>query len=154
MPPTELTTQLAAQIADHIRTGNAPKGTRLVERVLAENLRVSRSPVRSALRLLAEEGVVGTTDRGGFVVAQGSDALPARPQPPTGDEEAYLAIAEDRLKEVLPEKVTGERAGAALQPDQGTACEGSAQGRQRGLDRTPTRAWLGIPAGAHVHAGL
>ncbi len=105
MPPTELTTQLAVQIADHIRAGNAPQGTRLVERVLAESLRVSRSPIRSALRMLADEGIVGTTDRGGFVVAQGGEAVPSRPQRPTGDEEAYLAIAEDRLRETLPERV-------------------------------------------------
>ena len=106
MPPTELTTQLAVQIADHIRAGNAPEGTRLVERVLAENLRVSRSPIRSALRLLAAEGIVSTTDRGGFVVAQAGDAIPSRPQKATGDEEAYLAIAKDRLRDTLPEKAT------------------------------------------------
>ena len=106
MSPTELTTQLAAQIADHIRAGNAPEGTRLVERTLAETLRVSCSPIRGALRLLAEEGVVGATDRGGFVVAQGSGAIPARSQSPTGDEEAYLAIAGDRLRDALPKKVT------------------------------------------------
>lgn len=106
MPPTELTTQLAAQIADHIRTGNAPKGTRLVERVLAETLRVSRSPIRSALRMLAEEGVVGTTEGGGFVVAQGGETVSARPRPPRSDDDVYLAFAEDRLREILPERVT------------------------------------------------
>ncbi|WP_353479753.1 GntR family transcriptional regulator [Streptomyces sp. ALI-76-A] len=34
-------------------------GTRLVERALADQLKVSRSPVRRALRLLADDGIVG-----------------------------------------------------------------------------------------------
>ena len=103
---TVLTTQLAAQITDHIRAENTPKGTRLVERVLAETLRVSRSPIRRALRMLAEEGVVSASDSGGFVVALGGEAVLTRSQPPQNDDDAYLAIAEDRLRDILPEKIT------------------------------------------------
>ena len=146
MPPTELTTQLAAQIADHIRVGNAPKGTRLVERVLAENLRVSRSPVRSALRLLAEEGVVGTNDRGGFVVAQGGEALAARPQPPTGDDEAYLAIAEDRLKDALPEKVTENALARRYSLTKGQLARVLRRGVSEGwIERLPGHGWAFLP---------
>ncbi len=106
MPPTDLTTQLAARIADHIRAGTTPPGTRLVERTLAGSLRVSRSPIRSALRLLAAEGVVSPADGGGFVVEEVAAALQDRPVPSTGDEEAYLAIARDRLDRAIPDRIT------------------------------------------------
>lgn len=41
---TQLVGQIAAQIADYIKTNNIEPGARLVERRLAEDLRVSRSP--------------------------------------------------------------------------------------------------------------
>jgi DNA-binding GntR family transcriptional regulator len=47
----------------------APRGTRLVERTPADHLRVSRSPVRSALRLLQDDGIVEAADRGGYTRA-------------------------------------------------------------------------------------
>jgi DNA-binding GntR family transcriptional regulator len=103
---TSLASQLAAQIAAFIRAENAPKGTRLVERKLAEHLRVSRSPVRSALRLLAEDGIVEVTEGGGFVVVDPRRSPATRPQAAQEDEEAYLSIARDRLNGTLPDKVT------------------------------------------------
>lgn len=146
MPPTELTTQLAAQIADHIRAGNAPEGTRLVERTLAETLRVSRSPIRGALRLLAEEGVVGATGRGGFVVAQGGGAVPARSQPPTGDEEAYLAIAGDRLRDALPEKVTENALARRYNLTKGQLARVLRRGASEGwIERLPGHGWAFLP---------
>lgn len=146
MPPTELTTQLAAQIADHIRAGNAPEGTRLVERTLAETLRVSRSPIRGALRLLAEEGVVGATDRGGFVVAQGGGAVPARSQPPTGDEEAYLAIAGDRLRDALPEKVTENALARRYNLTKRQLARVLRRGASEGwIERLPGHGWAFLP---------
>ena len=105
MQRTSIANQLAAQIVAYIRAENAPKGTRLVERKLAEHLRVSRSPVRSALRLLAEDGIVGATEGGGFVVVDPKRAPATRPQAGE-DEDAYLLIARDRLNGDLPDKVT------------------------------------------------
>ncbi|MFH9815069.1 GntR family transcriptional regulator [Streptomyces sp. NPDC017230] len=51
--PTPLTRRTAARIVEHIVAEGLAVGTRLVERVLADQLKVSRSPVRQALRLLA-----------------------------------------------------------------------------------------------------
>ena len=78
MTGTPLANQIALQIVDYIRTNGHEPGTRLVERRLAEDLRVSRSPVRGALRLLAQDGVVGPADRGGFVVLKTGDDLAGR----------------------------------------------------------------------------
>ena len=64
---------LAAQAADAIRgliaAGHVAGGDRLVESRLAEQLGVSRGPVRDALRLLTQEGLVRDEPRRGtFVV--------------------------------------------------------------------------------------
>lgn len=106
MNQTVLTQQLAARITDFIRAEKAPKGMRLVERKLAEQLRVSRSPVRNALRLLEAEGVVGNAAGGGYVVLDPELASEPRAAPTPDDEEAYYRIAEHRLDGALPDRVT------------------------------------------------
>jgi DNA-binding GntR family transcriptional regulator len=107
--PTPLIRRVAAEIVERIREHRMTPGTRLVERELAEQLRVSRSPVRGALRLLADDGVVAPGDSGGYVVRQAPEALATsnpRRQPASEDEDLYLRIAGDRLDGVLPDRVT------------------------------------------------
>lgn len=64
--------RLGQQVANQLRlaivAGEVSAGTRLVEDELASRLRVSRGPVRDALRELAEEGLVDMANRGAFVV--------------------------------------------------------------------------------------
>lgn len=103
--PTPLTRHLAARIVDHIREERLPCGARLVERALAEQLRVSRSPVRGALKLLADDGVVVPAPSGGYEVRQAGEQL-TLPGPDEGDDDVYFRIAGDRLDGELPEKVT------------------------------------------------
>ena len=110
MAPTPLTRQIAARIVDYIRAEQAPRGTRLVERTLADHLRVSRSPVRSALRLLQDDGIVAAADRGGYIVLRAGeqlDGVSTGDDPDTdADERVYLRIAADRLDGHLPDRVT------------------------------------------------
>jgi DNA-binding GntR family transcriptional regulator len=108
LAPTPLTRQLAARIVDYIRDEQAPAGTRLVERTLAEHLRVSRSPVRRALRLLQDDGVVGVAEKGGYTVLRAADELPPAPIDEDADvvERLYLRLAADRLDGTLPDRVT------------------------------------------------
>jgi DNA-binding GntR family transcriptional regulator len=107
---TPLIRRVAADIAARIRDRELPPGTRLVERDLAEQLRVSRSPVRAALRLLADDGVVAVGEAGGYVVGRVPDAPATAPRPvgtAAGEDEGrYLRIAGDRLDGVLPDRVT------------------------------------------------
>ncbi|WP_230625875.1 GntR family transcriptional regulator [Cupriavidus necator] len=49
----------------------------VTERALAEQFRVSRSPVREALRRLATQSVVSAHPDGGYAVADGGAAPPA-----------------------------------------------------------------------------
>lgn len=65
-------------VADRLREliieGALPAGSRLNERVLCEQLRVSRTPLREALRTLAGEGLLEIEPNRGAVVAQLSRA--------------------------------------------------------------------------------
>ena len=58
------------EIRRRILTGALPPGDRLVEDRLAEDLGVSRNPVREAIRVLATEGLVEVTPRRGAAVAR------------------------------------------------------------------------------------
>lgn len=102
---TPLTQRLAAQIAQIIKADNIPAGVRLTERSLAERLRVSRSPVRAALRHLESMKIVSSAESRGFVVLDpGKSDLLA--EEGASDEETYLAIAQDRLEGRIPDRIT------------------------------------------------
>ncbi len=66
-PP--LRERVTEQIRTAILSGRLRPGERLVEESLAEDFRVSRNPVREALRSLAAEGLVVLTPRRGAAVA-------------------------------------------------------------------------------------
>lgn len=63
-------TELAAQIRNDVIRGTYAEGERLSEAQLCETYKVSRTPVRLALRLLEREGVIRRSDgRGYFVIS-------------------------------------------------------------------------------------
>ena len=65
---TSLAHSLASRIASHIRSEGLRSGDRLTERKLAEQFRVSRSPVRAAMKRLEEAGVLVAGERSGYQV--------------------------------------------------------------------------------------
>lgn len=74
-------------IADRISSGDLPPGVVLKESRLSHHLGTSRTPVRRALALLAEQGMVRSAEGQGYVVgAQGV---------------AQVAISPRRLQEIL-----------------------------------------------------
>lgn len=70
MPDGSLTQTQKGLIAlrQRILSGAIPGGTRLFEVALAEELAISRTPIRAALSRLAEEGLLERAQGGGFVV--------------------------------------------------------------------------------------
>ncbi len=56
------------ELRKKILSGDIPGGTRLFEVPLAEDLKISRTPVREAMSRLAEEGLLDRASSGGFVV--------------------------------------------------------------------------------------
>jgi DNA-binding GntR family transcriptional regulator len=105
-----LQTQLSAQIVAHIRERDLPRGEHLPEQALADLFRVSRAPVRAALKALEQSGVVRLERNRGFFVEKGADELGTTDVGPRSaqheEDEPYLAIASDRLEGRLPERVT------------------------------------------------
>ena len=57
-------------ISDNVQKGHLPKGTKLLISSVAERLGVSRPPVRRALELLAEDGVLTALSSQGYVVGK------------------------------------------------------------------------------------
>jgi DNA-binding GntR family transcriptional regulator len=108
--PRRISDTLVLQIKQYIGAEHLSAGARLTERALAERFRVSRSPVREALKRLADEGVIEEHADGGHAVSSAGALLDRDPAerfaPPDPLEQAYFAIAEDRLAGNLPERVT------------------------------------------------
>jgi len=126
-PKAALAERIAADIRCHARDADLPAGAHLAEQEMADRFLVSRSPVREALVLLEQQGLVERRrHRGSFLLRPGRD-LPDEARPMRVDDDAdYARIAEDRLDGRLPERITE----AAL-------------GRQYGLSRSRILTLLG-----------
>lgn len=69
-PQSQVRSKVHHRLREAIIQGNLRPGDRLVERKLAAQLRVSRTPVREAIRVLEREGLVSHIPRVGAVVAE------------------------------------------------------------------------------------
>ncbi|CAG9183095.1 GntR family transcriptional regulator [Cupriavidus pampae] len=96
--------QVVAQIVELIHAERMAAGTHLPAQMLADRLRVSRSPVNEALALLHEKGIVTREKHRGFFVAQPVKTLSAAE--PDAVTTAYFRIAEDLLNGALPMEVS------------------------------------------------
>jgi DNA-binding GntR family transcriptional regulator len=65
-----LVVRVANQIREAIRSGKLQPGDRLIETDLANDMQISRHPIREALRYLEKEGLVTTTPFKGAQVTQ------------------------------------------------------------------------------------
>jgi len=108
VPTSALATRIARDIADSIRAGEIPADSHLSAQRLADRFGVSRSPVREAMQILSEQGVVELrTNRGFFTLA-----APDAPSEAFEDEKSieppdtYQQFAEDWLLDRIPEEVT------------------------------------------------
>jgi DNA-binding GntR family transcriptional regulator len=96
--------RLANQILDLIREARMEPGHHLREQPLADLIGVSRTPIRSALDLLAEHGIVETRKNQGFFLRKAFDALHRIEIeiPSTVEEELYSKLVRDRLGHRIP----------------------------------------------------
>jgi DNA-binding GntR family transcriptional regulator len=91
--------RLATLIVERARTLRLDPGDHLTEQDLADSFRVSRTPVRAALRILERTGVLEQLPNRGFFLRRAIDRLPGRELPfdESPDDLIYFRIAEDRL---------------------------------------------------------
>lgn len=101
-----------ARILELIRADGLPVGSHLPAQMLADRLRVSRSPVNQALNLLHEKGIVHREPNRGYFLASAVRAPAAELAEQLGLDDGgslnavYLRIAEDRLRGELPDTCT------------------------------------------------
>jgi DNA-binding GntR family transcriptional regulator len=83
-------------------------GHHLREQQLADLIGVSRTPIRSALDLLAERGIVETRKNHGFFLRKPFESLHRIEieVPSTIDEELYTRLVRDRLEHRIPNSIT------------------------------------------------
>lgn len=106
-PPSRLQVYLAGQILAFIRRDGMRAGQPLREEALAQRLGVSRTSVRSALRVLSSQNIVDARPHRGFLLHRNASELEQGIElPPSSDEKLYLRIVRDYLSEALPESNT------------------------------------------------
>jgi DNA-binding GntR family transcriptional regulator len=105
-----LPTRIAADITSLIASGDMSAETHLTTPSLAERYSVSRSPVREALRLLEDQGIVRQERNRGYFVnpltARRKAAALKTATPIQSAPRAYYIFAEDWVRDVIPEDVT------------------------------------------------
>ncbi|MEM7222555.1 MAG: GntR family transcriptional regulator [Pseudomonadota bacterium] len=96
---------LQVRLLHYVKEQNLPRGAHLKEQTLANAMGVSRTPIRKALALLEEAGVVESRPHRGFVLlAPASGLMPAAVElPVTDDRQLFDRIALDRLNGSLNE---------------------------------------------------
>jgi DNA-binding GntR family transcriptional regulator len=105
-PQSPLQTSLADRISSFIRDDGLKPGDRINEQQLAQRLNVSRSPVRTALDLLAEQGVVVRRPQRGvelLALPPRGETLNSRSDEP---DELLVRIAHDRDRGLLGDEVS------------------------------------------------
>ncbi|MCB1969750.1 MAG: GntR family transcriptional regulator, partial [Geminicoccaceae bacterium] len=108
MKTSNLAGRIAYEISQQIATGQLAGGTHLGAQALADRFNVSRSPIREALKLLTEAGVVEQkVNRGSYVVQAEPNTLAGLPPAFAIERESpYQRIANDWRINTLPEEVT------------------------------------------------
>lgn len=97
--PSRLQTELAHQILDLLRKQKAALGDRLIELDLCRTFDVSRTPIRGALMLLAQDGIVMARPGGGYVLSK-----------PPLQAKIHDCIADDEQEKTLVEAMAKARA--------------------------------------------
>lgn len=136
---------LARQILDLARDQALGPGAHLPEQVLARQCNVSRTPVRAALKLLADQGIAVHEPEHGYRLADGlslaSAQFPRLPGP--AEEDLAGRIIRDRAARRLDEAITVGEAVRRYQSDRRTVLKALGALADEGLvSRAPGQSWV------------
>jgi DNA-binding GntR family transcriptional regulator len=94
-----LVSRLAIRVVERVRDQALPAGRHLGEQALADAFHVSRGPVREALKILEQKGLVVFHPNRGFYLTRSAAELPNLDieAPVSPEEEKYYQFAEDRI---------------------------------------------------------
>ncbi len=140
---------LARRILDELILRDAAAGSHVTEVALAEALDVSRSPIRSALELLAEHGVLSQIRNRGFFLCNDIrtfDGL-VLTDGRTPEDQLYSLMLKDRLDERILSSVTQIELARRYDAPESRVGSVLARLREEGLvRRNPGRGWTFQPA--------
>lgn len=96
---SDLSTRIAMQIIELMRRADMAEGAHLTEQWLAEQLKVSRSPIRRGMAFLEELGLLSKEKNRGFFLTRPASSMggTALSSEPDLEETIYLQIADDRI---------------------------------------------------------
>lgn len=148
--PSRLQADLARRILARLRHEKATPGHHLVELELCAAFDVSRTPVRGALKLLAEQGVLEARGGRGYVLAR----LPPEEDETTGEDEEerlFQTLAEARAKGALPDQFTQQELVRRFTARLSTVLTVLRQLCELGLiERRPGNGWAFTPDPARI----
>jgi DNA-binding GntR family transcriptional regulator len=143
--PSPLQAELAGRILRSLHEQGAGAGHHLVEQDLCRQFGVSRTPVRGALKLLADDGRVEARANRGFIllkpVTAVSDSDPVDPQDEE-DKQLFIAIAKARNTGKLPVEVAQQEVVRMFDAKLPTVLRVLRQMSELGLvERKPGNGW-------------
>jgi DNA-binding GntR family transcriptional regulator len=105
---SNLQARLAARILIHAREQGFGPGAWLSENALAQTFGVSRTPVRGALAVLSERGLLNVVPRRGYVLKRAVRDQDLEPYADfaSGDDKLVQRMAADRVAGILPDQVS------------------------------------------------
>ncbi|WP_455274397.1 GntR family transcriptional regulator [Rhizobium herbae] len=110
MARNSLSPRISTDIIEFVKSNAMRKGDHLPLQMLADNFRVSRAPIISALQRLEERGIVRAEPNRGYFLAVNGEAIDGleseNGQVAEGDDAIYLKIADDRLSGKFAERIS------------------------------------------------
>lgn len=143
MTPTPLAAQIALRIVEMIQTGEVAPGSHVRETAIAEEFRVSRSPVRDALHLLAKLRIVKHHRNRGHFISTPSRAALEVARKSIGAESYHDAI----YREIAAQRLDGELAETFTEADLARQFDLSKSEVGRIVDRMAQEGWIERQAG-------
>ncbi len=106
--PSDLQIHLARQVLENLAARGSQSGEHVSEAKFAEQLGVSRSPIRSALELLEARAILVKEPNRGYFLTKDAASLESDilDLPDSSEDELYRTIAADRLAGELAEHVS------------------------------------------------
>lgn len=137
--------ELAERILAWLRRQDLASGDHVPERLATEAFHVSRTPVRAALTLLAERGLLERRDRAGFFLRD--DLQSAAPVESATPSALYAAILRDRFSKRLEGEVTAAKLVKRYGVGRAEVMRTLARLQQEGIvERALGQRWVFLPA--------
>jgi DNA-binding GntR family transcriptional regulator len=138
---------LAERILGWLRQQDLKPGDHVPERLATEAFHVSRTPVRAALGLLTERGLLERRDQRGYFVAQGLENADHAAAVETPESALHDAILRDRFSKRLDAEVTAAHLARRYQASRALVLRVLGRLQKDGvMERALGQRWVFLPA--------